>query len=95
MGSEAFRSYKAIYNNGNHTFNFFGETKRLTINITDPTGWSDSSNNEWLTPGAITVLSIFGIVLFVLAIYIIYYCSREPKLPEEEDSLLGSNFIHN
>ena len=95
LGKEFLSSYKAIYNNGNHTFNFFGETKRLTINITDPTGWSDSSNNEWLTPGAITVLSIFGIVLFVLAIYIIYYCSREPKLPEEEDSLLGSNFIHN
>lgn len=76
LGKEFFDEFEVVFNNGNHTLNFYGETRKLNIKVIDlPKNLPDSSD-DWLTPGLIVVFFTFTIVILIIFCYCVKYCNN-------------------
>ena len=85
LGKSFFNEFSSIiYNNGNETLNFFGDIKKLTVPLRDPSNLL-TIDSDIFTPGGWVTLIIFITVLIIIFCYLIKYCGEKTNNEEDEE----------
>jgi hypothetical protein len=85
LGKSFFNEFTSIiYNNGNETLNFFGDIKKLTVPLRDPSNLL-TIDSDIFTPGGWVTLIIFITVLIIIFCYLIKYCGEKTNNEEDEE----------
>ena len=95
LGKSFFDEFSVVYNNGNQTLNFFGETKKLNVLLKDTSNLLNI-DSDIFTPGGWVTIIVFATALFIIFCYLSKYCwkkksddeNEEEEEDEEDDELL-------
>ena len=76
LGKSFFNEFSVVYNNGNETLNFFGDIKKLSITLKDPSTFLNIDSDVF-TPGGWVTLIAFITALIIIFCYLIKYCGQK------------------
>ena len=100
LGKSFFDEFSVVYNNGNETLNFFGDIKKLNVQLRDPSNLLNI-DSDIFTPGGWVTLIVFITALFIIFCYLSKYCfnkndddeSEEDEIEEKDDEAIIDNKI--
>ena len=88
LGKSFFNEFNVVYNNGNETLNFFGDIKKLSVTLKDPSTFLNIDSDVF-TPGGWVTLIAFITALIIIFCYLIKYCGQ--KGVSDEDDMENSD----